>query len=235
MPRGSLEFVKKDKLVWLSGLSGLALVLVGGTMLYRERRQLGLFGGLGRARYNEATAIDGYNDGKMKTTLRSHATMPIETRIATIQKLVHKSVQDPEMRKLALKATAHCPERDKMCEAKAVYDFVKSRVRYTGDIGPIKHPDGQVEGIDLYQSARRTLEFGGGDCDDNSILVATLLAQNGHQPVLRVVKTRGAPDWEHIFAGSLIDGKFVPVDTTMPGNRSFNVEPRYSKRVDFPA
>lgn len=161
--------------------------------------------------------------------------MPIEQRLATIQDLVHKSVQDPQMRKLALQITSRCPERDKVCEANAIYAAVKGRVRYTGDVGPIQHPGGSVEGIDLYQSARRTWEFGGGDCDDNAILNATLLALNGLTPVLRVVKTKGAPDWEHIYAGFTDPGKFVALDTTLPGHDKFGVEAKYHKKIDFPA
>jgi hypothetical protein len=205
--------------------------------MYWQERKLraatGMVAGFGRSRLREAPAVDSYNDGNMRTILRSSRDMPIEERIATIQKLVHKSCQDPEMRKLALQITSRCPERDQMCEAKAVYDYVKRRVRYTGDVGPIKHPDGTVEGIDLYQSARRTLEFGGGDCDDNSILNSTLLALNGIEPVLRVVKQRKDPDWSHIFAGAKINGKFVSVDTTLPGYDRFGVEGPYSKGVDF--
>jgi hypothetical protein len=226
---------QRTRLAWISGLSGLALILLGGSMYYRERKALGFMSGLGRAPRGQAPMVGSYNDGKMKTTLRASADMPIETRIATIQELIHKSVQDPQMRKLALQITSQCGERDKVCEARAVYDYIKKRVRYTGDIGPIKHPDGSVEGIDLYQSARRTLEFGGGDCDDQAILGATLLALNGHSPVLRVVKSKRAPDWEHIFTGSNLDGKFVAIDTTLPGNRHFGIEPNYAKRVDFPA
>lgn len=223
--------MNKNRIAWLSGLSGLLLLVVGGIM-YRRERQLGLLAGLGRG---QANVIGSYSDGHMKTTLRESGRMPIEQRIATIQDLVHKSVQDPQMRKIALKVTSRCGERDKVCEAESIYHFVKQRVRYTGDIGPIKHPDGQVEGIDLYQTARRTLEFGGGDCDDNAILTSTLLALNGHQPILRVVKTKRAPDWEHIFTVDNIDGKVVALDTTLPGNKSFGVEPNYHKRVDFPA
>ncbi len=205
--------------------------------MYRRSNALG-FAGLGRTRSvgKQAPIVDGYSDGNMKTTLRAKpGEMPIETRIATIQNLIHKSVQDPQMRKVSLAATSQCAERDKVCEARAVYQYIKNRVRYTGDIGPIKQPDGSVEGIDLYQSARRTLEMGGGDCDDQAILGATMLALNGHQPILRIVKTRRAPDWEHIFVGSNIEGRFVPIDTTLPGNRSFGVEPNYHKRIDFPA
>lgn len=203
-------------------------------MYARERRALSGVA-LGRGRVVQAPVVSGYSDGRMRTQLRESAQMPIEQRLATIQELVHKSVQDPEMRKLALQITSHCPERDKMCEARAIYDAVKRRVRYTGDVGPIRHPNGAVEGIDLYQSARRTWEFGGGDCDDNSILNATLLALNGLTPVLRVTQYKGDPDWSHIYTGFTDTGKFVPLDTTLPGNNNFGVEPRFRKKLDFPA
>lgn len=165
---------------------GFGLLGIGAIVWYRKTYGGGALGRLLRSqkparfvnqRYPEAPSIDGYNDGNMKTTLRASDDMPIEERLASIQTLVHKSVQDPEMRKLALQITSGCPERDGECEARAVYDYVKQNVRYTGDIAPIAFPDGTVEGIDLYQSARRTLEFGGGDC----LPVGTLLLTEGHK------------------------------------------------------
>lgn len=228
--------MKSSRLGWIAGLTGLAMIGVGGAMYYQERKSLGrvpLGRRLGEA--GRAPMLDSYNDGNMRTVLRGRPGLTIEERITEIQKLVRKSVQDPEMRKLGLQITNHCPERDKMCEAKAIYDAIKGRIRYTGDIGPIAHADGTVDGIDLYQSARRTWEFRGGDCDDHNILGATLLAVNGMTPQLRVVKTWGAPDWEHIYTGFTDYGKFVPIDTTLPGNTSFGIEPRYSKKRDFPA
>lgn len=221
-----------------SGLAGLGLIAIGGYAYWRERQVAGAAGmvsGLGRGKLRQAPVIDSYASGGARTTLRSSPDMPIEQRIATIQELVHKSVQDPQMRKIALRVTSHCPERDKMCEAKAVYDFVKQRVRYTGDVGPIRHPDGSVEGIDYYQSARRTLENGGGDCDDHNILVLTLLALNGLTGKMRVVKTKRAPDWEHIYAGFTDPGKFVAVDTTLPGTDAFGIEAPYHRHIDFDA
>lgn len=221
-----------------SGIVGALMAGVGIWAIARERKIATQVRGLGRqlARAQQAPIIGSYSDGNMKTTMRQSAVMPIEQRIATIQDLIHKSVQDPQMRKIALQVTSQCPERDKMCEANAIYNFVKARVRYTGDVGAIRHPDGNVEGVDLYQSARRTLEFGGGDCDDHNILNGTLLALNGIDPVLRVVKTRGADDWEHIYAGFFPSRKkFVALDTTLPGNASFGVEPSYHKHIDFPA
>lgn len=220
-------------------LLGLGIAAVAGYFYYRKRS-----GALGRTRFvpgrlSQAPVIDGYTDGNMKTTVRASRDMPIEERLASIQDLVHKSIQDPEMRKLALQVTASCPERDGECEARAVYDFVKANVRYTGDIAPIAFPNGEVEGIDLYQSARRTVEFGGGDCDDQSILISTLLALNGITPRLRVMKENGGDDWSHIFplAGLPKNNPtgWVALDTTLPGNNKYGVEVPYAEALDFPA
>lgn len=232
-----------NALAWISGLTGLGLLVVGSVAHVRRSGGVaGLGWGRGRrvlGRVPEAPVISRYSDGNMTTVLREQRNMPIEVRVASIQKQIEKSIQDPEMRKLALQITAGCPERDGLCEAKAVYDFTKARVRYTGDVAPIKWSDGAVEGVDLFQSARRTIEIGGEDCDGHTIVNSTLLALNGITPRLRVVKTRGASDWEHIFAGALLPKgggeKFVALDTTLPGNDHFGREPSYHRFVDFDA
>lgn len=231
--------MKSSRLLWLTGIGGVGLVVIGSALLYRERRQsLGL-GRVATRRLPQAPVIDGYDDGDMRTQIRESADMPIEQRLATIQELVYKSVQDPQMRKLALQITRGCKERDGECEARAVYDYVKRNIRYTGDIAPIRLHDGSVEGIDLYQSARRTLEIGGGDCDDQSILNATLLALNGITPILRVVATNKRGDWEHIYTGAVLPkyapSKFFALDTTLPGSNKFGVEAPHAKSLDFPA
>jgi hypothetical protein len=235
--------VNTDRLVKLSALVGLGLFALGGIMAYRRKRSLagaGLRGRLVSGRVAQAALVGSFNDGTMKTELRADRDMPIEQRLASIQDLVHKSVQDPKMRKLALHITSKCPERDGLCEAKAIYQAVKARVRYTGDIAPIKQGSkGPVEGIDLYQSAWRTWEFGGGDCDDQSILVATLLALNGIEPRLRVTAESKSTDWSHIYPFGLLpkgssSGKPVVLDTTLPGNR-FGAEVPFAKNLDFPA
>jgi transglutaminase-like putative cysteine protease len=220
-------------------LLGLGVAAIAGYYWYRKSGV-----GLGRARYmpgrnRQAPVVGGYSDGNMRTTIRASEDMPIEERLASIQDLIYKSIQDPEMRKLALQITSHCPERDGECEAKAIYDYVKENVRYTGDVGAIRQPDGSIEGIDLYQSARRTLEFGGGDCDDQSILVATLLANNGITPRLRVMKESSNEDYSHIFplAGLSKNNptRWVALDTTLPGSNNFGEEVPYAEALDFPA
>ncbi len=209
-----------------SGLSGLGLL----QPKYR----------LVNKRFAQAPVVGRTEQDGMKVEHRRSATMPIEERVASIQDLVWKGVQEPKMRKLALEITRHCPERDGLCEAKAVYDYVKKRVRYTGDIAPVKMGrNGPVEGVDLFQRGDRTLEFGGGDCDDHSTLGATLLALNGIMPRLRVTASKRNGDDEHIYVGALLPkekpSKFIALDTTLPGANKFGIEYPAGRITDFPA
>lgn len=229
----------QSKLAWITGLSGLGLIVVGAALYRQQRKQLSGLGRLSLKQVDEAPVVSERNHGGIKTQLRKSNNMPIEQRLATIQRYVREGVQDGRMRKLALDITKSCPERDGLCEAKAIYDYVKRNVRYTGDIAPIAWEDGSVEGVDLYQSGARTLEFAGGDCDDQSILVATLLALNGITPRLRVMKESKRDDWSHIYPGALLPKlsgeKFIAIDTTLPGNNKFGVEVPAAETLDFPA
>lgn len=175
-------------------------------------------------------------DGMTLTHYRSK-DMPIEQRVRHIQDLVWKSIHDPRMRKIALQATHHCPERDGLCEAKAIYKAVKQRVRYTGDIAPVRAPDGSVEGIDMFSSAYRTWELRGEDCDSHTILNATMLALNGIEPRLRVTAPSRRGEWAHIYAlagfPKNTPRKWLALDTTLPGKNQFGVEVPFGKNLDF--
>ncbi len=234
-----------QKLAKISAVVGVGLAALGVVLWINQRRALNATGFMGpnyrrvMGQADEAPVVSSYSDGRMSTEIRASENMSIEQRLATIQRKIHESIQDPEMRKLALDITADCPERDGMCEAKAIYKAVKKRIRYTGDIAPIKHPDGNVEGIDLYQSARRTWEFRGGDCDDAMILVGTLLTLNGITARARVTAETPDADDSHIYPVALLP-KFSPeyavaLDTTLPGMNKFGVEVPAGRVTDFDA
>jgi hypothetical protein len=173
--------------------------------------------------------------------------MPIEERVASIQDLVWKGVNDPRMRKLGLSLTQHCEERDTMCEIKAIYDHMrgfgddgKRNYRYAYDVAPIKQGrNGPVEGVDLFQSARRTNEMRAGDCDDAVIKVSVLLAVNGITPRLRVTAPTRTSDDQHIYpiAGLPREApsKWLALDVTLPGNDKLGVEMPSGRVTDFPA
>lgn len=224
----------------IAGVLGLGLTAVGAFLYYRERKNAALNGPrYSPGRFAEAPMVDSFSDGDATTVLRASDTMPIEQRIGSIQKMIEKSVMDPKMRALAMEITKDCRERDGKCEAKAIYKAIKKRVRYTGDVAPIKMSTGETEGIDLYQSARRTWEMGGGDCDDQVALVATLASVIGLTTKLRVTAECKDCEEGHIYPVVLLP-KFAPeyavaVDTTLPGSGNFGVEAPSARATDYDA
>lgn len=229
---------------WVLLGAGAAAVTVGAVVAVRSRKRQ-LSGSLGRVQ-------ERVQSGGMTLTHHRSEKLPIDERIAILQDLTHKSVQDPQMRKLALQITRHCPARDGECEAKAIYGWMKKNIRYTGDVGPLKlGRDGPVEAIDLFQHAARTVEFGGGDCDDHSILGCTLAAHNGLTCKYRVTspnrRRRGrnrlgkakADDYTHIYAMVGLPKnnprKWVALDSTLPGRKRYAAQAPYGKHLDYAA
>ena len=143
--------------------------------------------------------------------------------------LVLKSTQFPEVRRAALKIVSSCRDRDDMCELKAIYNAVKTGtdavpglekgVRYVSD------PDGDDDsGNDYFTAPDRLLEMCqdgacGGDCDDQSILVASLAMQLGFQVGLRIWKPDNGRHFEHIYCviglPKLAPDHAVAMDTTV--------------------
>lgn len=184
--------------------------------------------------------------------------MPIKERIAHIQDMVYVSSQNPEVRQLALAITgkgtrrvkvgsqtydvvgANCPARDGECEARAIYNWAKANIRYSGDLAPIKHgAKGSVEPVDIFQSAQRTAEFGGGDCDDHTVIVSALLAHNGITPKMAVTApTRFGPEG-HIYAVAMLPkerpSKELALDTTLPCNDCFGKEAAWGRKKLYDA
>lgn len=170
--------------------------------------------------------------------LREHRVRTLDDRINLIKRMVwwgdkafdkHSApiggLHDPRMRQIGLQVTSGCAGRDDMCELDSIYEFVKKNIRYTGDITD----------KDTYQSAWRTLQFGGGDCDDHSNLNAVLAMVNGFACKFRVTSNTGE-SWDHIFciAGypKVSPRRWIPLDTTLPRGR-VGTHPPMAKYRDF--
>lgn len=163
--------------------------------------------------------------------MRAHPVRDLKDRVKVLRWLVwqqHGGLRDPLMRRIGLMITRRCPARDDLCELRAIFDFVADprNVRYTGDIA---HKD-------TFQNALRTLQFGGGDCDDHSALNAVLAMENGFQTKFRITSNHGAT-WDHIYAMAGVPKhsprRWVALDTTLGPGR-FGHEPPRAKNSDFP-
>ncbi len=176
--------------------------------------------------------------GGMTLTRYESDKITIDERLKLIQKRVWDGVNDPRIRKLSLEITRSCGRDDGECEARRIFDVVKAKVRYTGDVGPVMNPNtGKVDAIDYYQAPWRTWEFGGGDCDDAVGLIGSLLSVIGHTVRLRVSAPTKFSDWAHIYTvtGLPKDGPKVwkAVDTTLPWRAQVGSEARYGKARDY--
>lgn len=175
--------------------------------------------------------------GGMTVNHHRAPNISIDQRVRLIQEMVEKSVHDPRVKQIATQVIRQCRSRDNLCEAKAIYEAVRQRVRYIGDIAPIKMKTGEIEPIDTFQSAYRTWEFGAGDCDDHSILIASMLSVIGIPARLRVTAPTKFSDWAHIYVTAGIPAvnpsKWFALDTTLENPTKFGHELRFGRNRDY--
>lgn len=172
-------------------------------------------------------------------TLRSHQVHTLEDRVKILRRMVWLGdrafgrgrpftggLKDPQMRMIGLEVVKGCRARNDLCELQSIFEFVKANIRYTGDI----------VNKDTFQTAFRTLQLGGGDCDDHSVLNSVLAGENGFQTKFCITSNTGAT-WDHIFCKAgvpkMSPTRWVAMDSTLPGANKFGVLPPMAKYRDF--
>jgi hypothetical protein len=117
--------------------------------------------------------------------------------VQKIKEVARASSVDPRVRELALRIlqTSQIPSQDYASEAIAIAKFVQKKVRYVRDINGVETLHDPVTLIDQIQRGEAQ-----GDCDDMSLLLASLLLSIGHQPFVRIVRYRGmSGPYQHIY------------------------------------
>lgn len=114
--------------------------------------------------------------------------------------------KQPVIRAKALSLTQDLPQKDKLGEIRALFDYVQNGIRYVRDITNVEtlyYPE-QV----MYQES--------GDCDDKSVLLASLLESIGH-PTRFVAVGFQPGHFSHVFVDTIVgNGKWLSLDTTEP-------------------
>ena len=129
----------------------------------------------------------------------------IRLTLKIMGKLVKDYRHTRAIRELALKLTENLQQKNFYGEAQALHHFVKERIRYVKD----------VKNVETLQSPFQTLRLKAGDCDDKSILVASLLESIGHPT--RFIAVGFTPNsLSHVFVQTKIGNKWVSVECTEP-------------------
>jgi hypothetical protein len=127
-----------------------------------------------------------------------------------IAKMIVAGSKDFAVRQHAIRIfrEAGIPAKDRWGEVCALFRWVQKNVRYTRDIFR----------VELLHTARRMLELKAGDCDDMTILLASLLRSTGHPVRIALVGFR--PDrphlYSHIYPEVRARRRWIAMDATMP-------------------
>ena len=112
-----------------------------------------------------------------------------------------------QLRSLASQIVSVVPGKDWAGELAAIQSWVRDNIRYTRDI----------HDLETLHTPDVTLNTRMGDCDDQAILTACLLASSGHPWRLVAIALKNAPDqFVHVYTESRLGNKWVSVETTEP-------------------
>lgn len=117
--------------------------------------------------------------------------------IQVMKQVARKECGLPVVRQLALNILHfyQVPSHHYIDEALAIGDFVKKNVRYVRDPDNIEYLQSPKDLIEKMQQGTAQ-----GDCDDMSLLTATLLLSIGHQPSFRAVRySQSMGNYNHIY------------------------------------
>ena len=131
-----------------------------------------------------------------------------EGTIATLKimkELVKAGKKSLPVRSLAVSLTNGTASKDWFGELKKLHAFVRDRIRYVRDI----------RDVETVQTPDATLAIGAGDCDDKSVLLASLLESIGH-PTRFVAIGFKPDDFAHVYVESRVGTSWVPLETTEP-------------------
>ena len=120
--------------------------------------------------------------------------------------LIRKGRANPLVRQTAAALVRYLPQKDYLGEAAAVHAFVRDCVRYVRDI----------RDVETLHAPEFILQNGYGDCDDKSILAASMLESLGHKTRLHIVGPERGRGFCHVYVDVFIDGAWHAVECTEP-------------------
>lgn len=119
--------------------------------------------------------------------------------------------KDGGVRELATQLVRDLPQYDTVGEVRALHAFVRDHIRYTGDI----------RDVETVQDPRATLQLGVGDCDDKSLLLASLLESINHPARFVAFKVGASGQW-HVLTQTKLGQKWVTLETIRPVDIGWN-------------
>jgi hypothetical protein len=125
--------------------------------------------------------------------------------LSLMRQLVNTGKKSPVVRQLAVNLTKGLAQKDWKSEIDSLYSFVRDRIRYVKDIN----------GVETLHTVEKILENAAGDCDDKSILLASLLESLSHKTRLVAIGFRRGT-FCHVYPEVFHNNTWIPLETTEP-------------------
>lgn len=125
-----------------------------------------------------------------------------------MRQLVQQGKLNPSNRYLANRITGAVPAKDWHGELVAIFEWVRGNIRYALD----------PHDVETIQAAATTARLGYGDCDDISILLATLCECAGHPCCFIAVGFGAVGEFNHVLvmASGAGESAWLFMDATEP-------------------
>lgn len=129
-----------------------------------------------------------------------------------IAEMIARGTTDPTVRSVAHAITSECEARDDLCELEAIFEAVRDG---TDKVAALRHGMRYVADprtADFFTGAREMLrrcEAGAcaGDCDDSTILVASLCGALGFKVGARAWGAAGSEEFTHVYPVAAVPKK----------------------------
>lgn len=142
----------------------------------------------------------------------------IRQTLRTMSLIVDRAKVTPAIRAKAVELCSGIPPKDYRAEAETLFLFVRDQVRYVRD----------VSSVETLHDPALILRTMAGDCDDKSMLLASLLESIGARTAF-VACGPGPLRMVHVYVRVLVRGKWIGADATEP--RPFGWEPKFPYHI----
>lgn len=121
--------------------------------------------------------------------------------------LVKYGKRNAAVREKAARLTEGLPQKDRIGEIRALFNYVQKHIRYIRD----------PRGVEILNYPDQIMQQEWGDCDDKSVLLASLLEAIGHPTRFAAVGFNAPGEYSHVFVDTIVgDKKWLSLDTTEP-------------------
>jgi hypothetical protein len=121
--------------------------------------------------------------------------------------LSRQGARHPDIIRLSRYIVSSCPTHDTLCEAASILAWIQQNIRWTPDIGD----------AETIMAPWRTIEIGAGDCDDLSILAASLSMSIALPARFKAIgaSAKNKEDFTHVYVQHKVDDQWLASDPSV--------------------